>query len=217
MITRCTFGAPMELKALENDGEFSGHASVFGNLDETRDIVKAGAFKRSLKEWKARKEMPPFLWQHNTHEPIGVITALKEDDIGLAIEGRFAVKTQKGAEAAELFRMKAVRGLSFGYLPVKWGYDEEGDIRILSDVDLFEVSAATIPANRNARIEDVKAALSAGQLLTEREFEDFLRDAGFSRKDAKGIVALGYRDSSRRDAVGELLESLRRRNAALIS
>ena len=44
------------------EGTIEGYASVFGILDQGGDIVMPGAFKTSLKEWKNRKSLPPFLF-----------------------------------------------------------------------------------------------------------------------------------------------------------
>lgn len=204
-----------EIKATE-DGVIEGYGSVFGDLDSYYDIVAKGAFKRTLKEAKSAGRMPAMLWQHNSDQPIGVWTDMFEDDKGLVVKGQLA-DTQQGRDAHTLLKMGALSGLSIGYRTQKYKMDNESGIRTLQDVDLFEVSPVTFPALDSARISAVK---SAEEIKTEREFEEFLRDAGFSRTVAKAIVASGYKAAfPQRDADGELddLAAALKRNATILS
>ena len=43
-----------EVKAVQEDGFFSGYASVFGNEDSYGDIVIKGAFAETIADWQAR-------------------------------------------------------------------------------------------------------------------------------------------------------------------
>jgi HK97 family phage prohead protease len=213
------FDSPFQLKALEEDGSFSGYGAIFGNVDGVMDVVKKGAFKRTLKEQKAAGTRPKFLWQHDTRQPIGTFTTLKEDDTGLYVEGQLALKTRQGGEAYELLKMGAIDGLSIGYWPVEWKWDEKTGIRTLIDVDLFEVSLVTFPANPAAQVAAVKAA---AKCKTVREFEDFLRDeGGFSHAAAKAIASGGFKaNPTPRDEDGgqsDLLAAIERASAALTS
>jgi HK97 family phage prohead protease len=87
---------------------------------------------------------------------------VREDSSGLAVEGRLAIRTQDGADAYELLKMGAVTGLSIGYRTVSSRMDASSRIRTLTDVDLYEVSLVTFPANDAARIHAVKTPLPAG-------------------------------------------------------
>ena len=74
---------------------------------------------------------------------------IKEDDHGLVVKGRLALKTQAGAEAYELLKMGALDGLSIGFRvnPKEVSYDKRGNKRIIKEVDLMEVSLVTFPMN----------------------------------------------------------------------
>jgi HK97 family phage prohead protease len=182
---------PFEIKSVSDAGVFTGYGSVFGVVDSYRDVVIKGAFARSLDAWKQKAQLPALLWQHRSDTPIGVWTKMAEDDHGLYVEGRLALKTQQGAEAHELLKMGAVRGLSIGYMLGADGfeYDKERDAYLLKEIDLFETSLVTFPANEEANVTEVKAALSGGP----KEIERYLRDAGFSRSQAKALLADGIR------------------------
>lgn len=193
--------APFEIKELSTEGTFAGYASVFDIEDYYGDIVAKGAFRRTLSG--KRKRQPALLWQHKKDEPIGVWDHMEEDDKGLFAEGRLALGTQRGREAYELLQMKAINGLSIGFNPVKYTIDEDTGKRTLTDIDLWETSLVTFPANDAARIGQVRAVLNSGELPQPKFVEDVLRDAGFSIKQAKAIVARGLSSLRLRDVVDD--------------
>ena len=179
----------LDLKA-DDAGMVEGYGSVFGNRDSYGDIVEAGAFSSTI-----RSRKPKMLWQHNMADPIGVWDEVSEDDRGLRVKGRLAMATTRGREAYELVKLGALDGLSIGFRTVK---DEiEGAVRKLKEIDLYEVSFVTMPANAAATITDIRSVA----LESERSFEAFLRQHGFSRWDAKIITAGGWKEwQDRRDA-----------------
>lgn len=218
--TRLQLAFPLALKAAGDDGAIEGYGSVFGVRDAYSDIVAAGAFAASLASHKSAGTMPAMLWQHDSDEPIGVWSAMVEDDKGLKVSGRLAMETTRGREAHALLKMGAINGLSIGFYSKQWAYDRESDIRTLTEVDLWEVSLVTFPANTAARIQSVK---SIDDLSTLKDCERHLRDAGgFSRSEATALVsrikALGGRsDSDGGQEAAELLQSLARRNVFTVN
>lgn len=149
----------LAIKSLAADGVFCGYASVFNTLDHQNEIVAKGAFRRTLGKWRREDAAPAMLWMHDPSHPIGLWMEMREDDKGLAVQGKLALTTQKGREAYELLKMGAVTGLSIGYRVVLSRHDKARKARILTDVDLFEVSLVTFPANESARVGDVKAPM----------------------------------------------------------
>jgi len=177
-----------ELKAYEDEeeenkeyGEFEGYGSVFGNKDLGNDVIEKGAFAKSLRRRKAKGVK--LLYQHKSDMPIGVFDEIKEDEHGLVVKGRLALKTQAGAEAYELLKMGALDGLSIGFRvnPKEVSYDKRGNKRIIKEVDLMEVSLVTFPMNPQATVRSVK-----GEEISIREWENGMRDAfSLSRSEAK--------------------------------
>jgi len=190
-----------EVKSVKADGTFSGHASVFGELDSYRDIVMPGAFVKSLREDFAQKNRSvPMLWQHNSYSPIGIYPTIKEDDVGLYVEGECNLDVQQGREAHALMKQGALSGLSIGYTTVTSEWDEKSLTRKLLEVNLWEVSPVTFPAGDSARINSVK---SFGDLMSLSEVEDYLRDAcNLSRKEAVALVAKVKAVASQSDSAG---------------
>lgn len=195
---------PMEIKEISDEGYFSGYGSVFDVVDDWDDVIVRGAFAETL-----QKKTPVMLWQHDSAEPIGVYERIREDEIGLWLEGRLLLDIEKGREAHILLKNRAIRGLSIGFLPLAWEWETRDNtrVRVLKDIDLWEVSLVTFPANPKAVVDEVK---------TVRGLENFLRDAGLSRSEAKAALA-AIRADSQRDAEAEdakkaalaLLESMR--------
>ena len=195
------FSARFEIKQADGEsGVFEGVASVFGNRDEFNDIVEPGAFADTLREKGI--DGIKMLAHHDSREPIGVWERLEETDAGLEVRGRLLVgEVQRATEIHALMKAGALDGLSIGFRTVRSEDDATG-VRHIFEVELFEISPVTFPANPEARVTDVKHA--ASEIETERDFEGFLRDAGFSRQEARAITAAGFKARSQRDADGEL-------------
>jgi HK97 family phage prohead protease len=195
----------LQIKAAGEDGTIEGYGSVFGNKDSYNDVIEKGAFAQSIKSHKASQSMPAMLWQHDAAQPIGVWTDISEDENGLHMRGKFAMGTVKGREAYELAKMHALNGLSIGFVAKGWDYS--GEVRILTELELWEVSLVTFPANTKARITGVK---SSDEIVTLKDAERVLRDSGFSKQDALAFVSRVKTLSSRSDSddMGELKASL---------
>lgn len=194
-----------QIKAVGDDGVFSGYGSVFNVVDAYKEIVVPGAFSESLKN-----RQPAMLWQHRSAEPIGIYTSVKEDSVGLHVEGKLALKTSRGAEAYELLKMGALNGLSIGFVVRDESYDRVTGINTLKKVDLWEVSPVTFPANDAARITEVK---SLEDLKTLADCETFLREAGgFSKSQALALVArIKAASRSESDEFADLVAAVQRR------
>jgi len=204
-----------EIKEITGTGTFAGYGSVYGVLDEGDDIASPGSFAGSLAALASKSQMPALLWQHKASEPIGAYTAVKEDPLGLYVEGKLALKTQRGAEAYELMQMKAISGLSIGYITKDFDYDAKTGIRTIKSADLYEISLVTFPMNDSARVSAVKSISEISDLTSA---ENYLRDAGgLSRREAKAFIstlkALSLRnagdDSAELKAITSLLEKRR--------
>jgi len=176
----------LQIKAAGDDGSVEGYGSVFGVRDNYDDVIAKGAFMGSLNAHKAAGTMPAMLWQHDASQPIGIWTGMTEDEKGLRITGKLALDTAKGKEAHALLKMGALNGLSIGFVSKQWAYDRETEVRTLTEIDLWEVSLVTFPANEKARVTNVK---SAEEVSAPRDAERILRDAGFSKSDATALVS----------------------------
>ncbi len=201
-----------KLASVEAAGAFTGYASTFGGPpDSFGDVIASGAFARSLTEHRASGTQPAMLWQHDSRTVIGRWQAIAEDGRGLAVEGKLTLEVQKAREAYALIKDGALNGLSIGFR-TRASRPQKGGGRLLTDIELMEISLVTLPANALARVHDVKAV--AG-LRTIRDFEAALRDElGFSSRAAKRLAAGGWpalaEREVRNDGLEELAATLRR-------
>ena len=190
----------LEIKSLKESGEFEGYGSTFGGEpDAYGDVIAAGAYTDSLAKHKAKGTMPKLFWQHNADEPIGKWSDAKEDDHGLLMAGKLNMDVQRGREAYALLKAGDIDGLSIGYRIKEYSVDTETGVWTLEKLDLVEVSIVSVGANENAVVQSVKAAkaahdltekLKAGDRLTEREFEVWLKGLGFSNSQAERAARL---------------------------
>lgn len=126
-----------------------GHAALFGVEDLSGDVVRAGAFARSL-----RAGAVPMLLQHRAGAIAGRWTRIVEDGRGLFVRGLI-----EGSGAAMLVKA-GLNGLSIGFRARLWRPRVSGG-RDLIDVELVEVSLVAEPMQPGARFSIVGAAARA--------------------------------------------------------
>ena len=90
-------------------------------------------------------------------------------------------------EAYELMKVGAIKGLSIGFNPTVKEYDDNKKVRYIKEVDLWEISLVTFPANTRAKVTVVKAIEEANNV---RDMENALREAGLSNSISKYIAKL---------------------------
>lgn len=177
------FVADIKAVGEEGSGEFEGYGSVFGVVDSYNDIVVKGAFEDSLKEYG----MPKLLLQHSTWMVGGKWLEAREDEKGLWLKGQLNLEVQSAREVYALMKQGAINGLSIGYRTLEEEINRVTGENTIKKVRLYEVSIVTFPANEAATVTGVKSAPA-----TVREFEKFLREAGYSKEEAKLIASKGY-------------------------
>jgi HK97 family phage prohead protease len=123
---------------------FAGYAALFGKPDACRDVIRPGAFARTLAD---RADPLPLYWQHRADLRIGWVETVAEDARGLRV---VAVIDNPVGAAGLALRRGTVTGLSFGYRARSSRRIEAG--RELLDVDLFEVSLVTHPMQHGSRV-----------------------------------------------------------------
>ncbi len=130
----------MLLKELVRPLLIEGHAAVFGIEDQSGDVVRAGAFSRTLR----RGPLPPMLLQHRSGAIAGRWVRLAEDGRGLFVRGLVT------SDGAMRLARNGLDGLSIGFRPLMWRRRAGGG-RELTDVELVEVSLVSEPMQGAAR------------------------------------------------------------------
>jgi HK97 family phage prohead protease len=141
-----------EIQTQDNLFTFKGYASVFGNVDLGNDVILSSAFDKAL----AKNSSFPVLWQHDMHEPIG-ISNLKVNNIGLYAEGNLP-KDDSLVAGRVIPQMKigAIKEMSIGFFLKDFEYDKNG-VRILKEIELFEISLVTKAMNPKAQVDSFKS------------------------------------------------------------
>lgn len=143
-------------------GSIEGYASTWiRKPDSYGDVVAKGAFAKTLKErWNGGKGIP-FLWAHqmdNLKSFIGTADA-DEDGRGLHFIATFD-DTEEAQKVRQLYKDGRLRKFSFAYDVKDAGtvtLEDGTKANELRELDLYEISAVTVPANDDAGIVDVKS------------------------------------------------------------
>lgn len=138
------------LDADSEAGIVKGYGSYFDNKDSDSDIIRKGAYQKTIKE---NGERVKYLYQHDMMQPIGKMAELYEDDKGLVFTAEIP-KTRLGKDVIELMKAGVITENSVGILPIV--KENKGDYREIREVKLYEISAVTLAANDQAKIMDVK-------------------------------------------------------------
>jgi Escherichia/Staphylococcus phage prohead protease len=151
---------------IDADGTVEGYASLFGEIDQARDMVMRGAFAATIAARGPHRI--PMLFQHDPAEPVGVWLELREDHRGLFARGRLIPEVMRARELLSLVRAGAIDGLSIGFRTVKGTVDPRSRIRRLYAIELWEISIVTFPLLAGARVRAVKQATSRPTLSPAR-------------------------------------------------
>ncbi len=176
-----TLVVPMSFKA---DGDpasrtFEGLAATWDE-DLGNDIIRRGAFKDSLKDWKASKDAIPLLNSHdhwNIFSSIGQLVDAKETAEGLwtkweVLDGPEGDQVLARLRPSKTTGRPIVGKMSIGYEPQEFSFEQPPGtesfwdrLRILTKVLLKEVSLVLFPMNPGASIDPstVKAFIAATQ------------------------------------------------------
>jgi HK97 family phage prohead protease len=161
-----------EFKLLEDgSGSFSGYGSTFSNRDRVGDVIAKGAFTKSLTAFVENGCVPV---GHQWDElPVATISEAYEDAKGLFIRADFH-STPEAQAARTVVRERLERGKSVG---LSIGFEIKDsertkDGRLLTEIELLEVSLVTIPCNPLAQATDAKSVCGASGLpLASRDRE----------------------------------------------
>jgi HK97 family phage prohead protease len=172
--------------ALTPDGVIEGYASLFGAVDQARDMVMPGAFTQTLKSRGLRRI--PMLFQHDPAEPVGIWLELREDMRGLWARGRLIPDVKRARELLALLGDGAIDGLSIGYRTQRGQIEPRSRVRKLYQVDLWEISIVTFPLLDGARVSAVKQApASRLRAAAERDWQQLIGSGGAADAPAPPI------------------------------
>lgn len=141
----------LEIRRRDAGVEIEGYAAVWDVADAYGDVIRRGAFERTLRE---RERPVRMRWQH-FGPIIGRWMELREDDIGLYARGVLIRGHSVADDVAAATEAKAVDGLSIGFYARSWRDLPSGG-RELIDIELVEISVVEEPAQVRATIAEVR-------------------------------------------------------------
>ena len=146
-----------EVKEYDDESRVvKGYASVFSNLDSDNDVIKKGAFKKTIKEWGPEgKKRIKLIAQHNMSQPIGKFTKMQEDEHGLYIEAKFGTHSL-GEDYYRMAKEGIMDEFSVGFAAIDKKENKAGGYDI-TNIKLYEVSMVTVAANDEAVVTEVKS------------------------------------------------------------
>jgi HK97 family phage prohead protease len=202
MIVTKSFDARVKDFPGDGPGGGEGLANAYNVLDRDNEMLMPGVFGDSLEGFVRDGFLAV---GHDWKTGVGTITDAREEPEGLF----FGWQWHSDPEA-QVYRQRVnerqARGksvkLSVGFSVDRWEWDEEKDVRLITKGTLYEVSIVTVPSNPLAQVTSAKNAPRVVP-ATAREFEEFLREVGFSRSKAEAIVAKGFRAAEEADGQGE--------------
>jgi HK97 family phage prohead protease len=148
--------AVLEIKAVNEDQRIISGTATTPTVDRVGDIIEplGAKFQNPL----------PFLWQHAHDMPVGQTSFGRPTEEGIPFETKFVhpndvesmTLKDRLALAWDSVKTKLVRAVSIGFRPLEYSFMDSGGIRY-TEVEIYELSAVTIPANAEALINEIKS------------------------------------------------------------
>jgi len=138
---------PFETKDGEGEDELliTGHAST-NDEDRTGDIIVSDAWEKSEALANYLKN-PVVLAFHDMSQPIGKTVSHEVDEQGLKITAKISKTADK---IIELIKEGILSAFSIGFIIKEADFEPKSGIFIIKDLELYEISVVTVPANQNA-------------------------------------------------------------------
>ena len=146
-------------------GIVTGYFSDFNSIDSDGDIIKPGAFQKSISQNGPQSGKPRIkhLLNHDSSKPLGVLEVLKEDTKGLYYESRLGTHSL-GVDFIKMVDSGLITEHSIGFQTVKynqlkpWNEWKPGEAaRELTELKLYEGSSLTAwGANMNTPLTGLK-------------------------------------------------------------
>lgn len=167
----------LEIKDVDKkEGIVTGYFSAFDSLDSDGDIIRSGAFQKSIQENGPQSQKPRIkhLLNHDPSKPLGVIQELKEDSYGLYYVSKIGTHSL-GQDFIKMVESDLVKEHSIGFRTIKERKDQKGEYNELLELKLYEGSSLTAwGANENTPLLGLKGNVD---LIAERikAFEKFVK------------------------------------------
>jgi HK97 family phage prohead protease len=162
----------------ETSRKVSFYLSAFDLMDSDNDIIRKGAFTKSINERgpvSNSNRKIAFLRYHNWEMPIGKFLELSEDSKGLYAVAELGSSTL-GEDALHDYKDGIIRehSIGFQYVKDKISFIEDKNIEAggyfdIAEVKLWEGSAVTFGANEHTNVVEVGKSLTKDEILLKSQ------------------------------------------------
>lgn len=152
-----TFAA--KTATLTDQGEARLLVSTY-DKDRGGDVIEPGAFAESISQWQSSGRNIPVHFDHKG-DPSSIVGAadpasMRETDQGLVVEAKLDLEDSETAREVWRLVKRNALACSFGYMAD--GKKLEDGTRLLTKIDLFEVTLTPSPMNPHTRVLSWKSA-----------------------------------------------------------
>ena len=168
-------------------GIVTGYFSRFNNVDADGDIIRPGAFTKTIKEQGPQSAQPRIkhLLNHDPSQPLGKLTSLTEDATGLAYESQIG-SHELGEDFIKMIESGLITEHSIGFKIMKrnqiqsyeaYQKNPAGGMFEITEIKLFEGSSLTAwGANPLTPITSLKSDFNIDKIIKQQQsIERFCR------------------------------------------
>lgn len=141
----------LEIKAtlsVNDAGEITGNAWPFNEPDSAGDVITKGAFSAIAADL-------PMLFGHNPNDLIGTWSETAETADGLVVKGQLHMDQPRARSVLSMIKSNLISGLSIGFRTK--ASTRQGRSRVISSLELAEISVVRNPSHPRARITTAKS------------------------------------------------------------
>lgn len=158
---------PMQFKDIDGrKGIVTGYFANFNSLDSDGDVIKKGAFTKSIIDSGplSRKPRIKHIMNHDWSQPLGVLNVLQEDEKGLYYESQLGTHAL-GEDFIKMVDSGLITEHSIGFRTIKYNqvtpwsdWSPGKTARELTELKLYEGSSLTfLGANPNTPLIGIKS------------------------------------------------------------
>ena len=143
-----TMDGGFEFRSIDENGHFTGYASVYGVKDSYDSIFDAGSLEA--------EQLPmPFTYQHDWNQVLGGINVFESRSDGVYVEGDFDLNIARAKEIYSLAKKGIIKGLSHRFSGSKNEY--KNGVRHITSAMVSEITLTPIPSNKGAKLTSIRS------------------------------------------------------------
>jgi len=181
-------------------GIIQGYFSHFDNVDSDGDIIRKGAFTKTIREQGPNSAQPRIkhLINHDSSQPLGKLTSLKEDAMGLKYESQIGTHTL-GQDFIKMVESGLITEHSIGFKTVKQNQLQSYEDYMntpskgwyeITEVKLYEGSSLTSwGANPLTPVTSLKNEIDADYIYARQQaIEKFCRNTDATDETIEALL-----------------------------